>query len=68
MILTFFKSPVFSFFNIFWVAKKFINFDINPRTHLAQTLTYYSFYFGLFFMQTRKYTDSLSYVAVAIFT
>ena len=37
--VTFFKSRVSSFFNIFRVAKKFINSIINPRTHLAQTLT-----------------------------
>ena len=37
--VTFFKSCVSSFFNIFRVAKKFINFIINPWTHLAQTLT-----------------------------
>ena len=66
MTLTFFKSRVSSFFNIFRVAKKFINFDINPSTHQAQTLTLKQFLFRFVIMQSRKY--SLSYVAVAIFT
>ena len=34
-----FKSLNSSFFNILRVAKKFINFIVNPGTHLAQTLT-----------------------------
>ena len=37
--VTFLKSRISSFFNIFKVAKKFIDFIINPWTHLAQTLT-----------------------------
>ena len=68
MTMIFFKSRVSSFFNIFRVAKKFINFIslLIPEPIYPKPSPYTSFYFGLFFMQSRKY--SLSYVAVAIFT
>ena len=66
--VTFFKSRVSSFFNFFRVAKKFNNLIIFSWTHLTQFHTVQQFLFRFVFYAVCLMWNSLSYVAVAIFT
>ena len=66
MTVTFFKSRISSLTFLRLQRNLLILLLILELIIKLKPSPYNSFYFGLFFMQSRKY--SLSYVAVAIFT
>ena len=63
--VTFFKSHVL-FLTFLGLQRNSLILFLIPEPIYPKPSPYNSFYFGLFFMQSRKY--SLSYVTVAIFT